>query len=102
MRFRAVLALTAAIGSVGGCAGGTSLPASTPSAVVDVAPPVAVAVAVSAPMRDCPPLPADMLAEARRTTDVTGAMTGELMISELRKNRRLAEMAASYERCRRR
>jgi hypothetical protein len=99
-----LLALAAGTVCVTGCAGGVVFPSlDTPPAA---SPPVPAFVAsievvpVAAPARSCPPLPAALAAEAKRTTPVTRDMTGALMISELEKNRRLAELAAAYERCR--
>jgi hypothetical protein len=106
-----LLALAAGTVCVAGCAGGVVFPSlDTPPAASPSVPAFVASIErppndglkpqLTAPPRSCPPLPADLAAEARRTTPVSSDMTGALMISELQKNRRLAEMAAAYERCR--
>lgn len=101
---RDLLALAGAAVCAAGCSGGAgqspfgASPAASPSVPAFVA--SIEAVPVAAPSRSCPPLPADLAAEAKRTTPVSNDMTGALMISELQKNRWLAKLVAAYERCR--
>jgi hypothetical protein len=57
--------------------------------------------------RPCPPMNAEVAAEAKRLTLLekadTGAvdLTAALMVSEVQKNERLREVARAYEACRR-
>lgn len=94
MHIHAAIAVIVAAVAVAGCA--TAAPPVATEVLVDV-PPTAAAPARA---RECPPLPATVLAEAVRTTDISRDMTGALMVAELRKNRALNEAVSAYGRCR--
>jgi hypothetical protein len=58
--------------------------------------------------RRCAPIAVDVTSEAERVAPLSGALspasvdlTAALLVSEVRKNQRLHEAAAAYEKCRR-
>lgn len=100
LRVLSLLALLA----LNGCASVADL-ATAPKGEA-VQPPAAEAVLpaqpepVAAPRPSCPPLPAGIGAEASRLTAPGPGMAGALVVSEVEKNRRLAEAVSAYEACR--
>jgi len=53
------------------------------------------------PGKACPPLTQRLRSETAALTPVTPDMTRQLILSEIEQNKRIAELIAAYERCRR-
>lgn len=106
-----ILVLT---GLLGGCAGGNGgpetlfevaenpAPLSVPAAATAHSPitPLAGGVAAAEPGPGCPPLAPGLRAEAARYTPMDADWQRSLILSEIAKNRAIAEAVAAYERCR--
>lgn len=53
------------------------------------------------PPEPCPPLPQRLRTETAALTPVTPDMTRQLILSEIEQSKRIADLVAAYERCRR-
>jgi len=53
------------------------------------------------PGKECPPLSQHLRSTPAPLTPVTPDMTRQLILSEIEQNKRIAELVAAYERCRR-
>jgi hypothetical protein len=53
------------------------------------------------PGKECPPLPPRLRTQTAALTPVTPDMTRQLILSEIEQNKRIAELVAAYEKCRR-
>jgi hypothetical protein len=53
------------------------------------------------PRKECLPLPQRLRSTPAALTPVTPDMTRQLILSEIEQNKRIAELVAAYERCRR-